>query len=301
MSHDKKPDGYYDDFSNLARKIYQFVEAHELSSRMPTPGQLWKADESGLVKAVVAHGGFPKNAPYCSDSSLIVRRKATGRRKPSTSKSRSTLWRVTDSPSLSRRTPSYAQSKRDDLSVAISRCGGGKETVAQRLGLRCREPEPRRWKNADVLDAALLDFVKTQGTPELMPTQEELTRALRTDIANAIYQLKQTWPRVAERLNLRFPKNPNTSGTTLKTLDSRSSALTNGANAQEKCRIRQTLTLQASRVFATRLKRWAVIPRSPQRSVSLLTRFPYRPVRVTNSFSRTNCFFSSDSTSKITE
>ena len=58
MSHNTKPDGYYNDITNLAREVYAFVDSEGLDGTMPTASQLKDAQQTGLTRAICSHGGF---------------------------------------------------------------------------------------------------------------------------------------------------------------------------------------------------------------------------------------------------
>jgi hypothetical protein len=135
MTHDTKPDGYYNDMANVAREVYA------IEGMMPTDYELRAAE-------------------------------------------------------------------RADLSVAISRYGGGVNAVAQRLGLATKASKPDRYWNDHTIASELLDFVRDHGTHGLMPTQAALCGSGRNDLAVAIIRTGGGWTKVAEALNLKLTQMP---------------------------------------------------------------------------------------------
>jgi hypothetical protein len=201
MTHDKKPDGYYDDPRNLAREVYAAVDELRLSGSMPTPKQLVSSGKAGLVAAVCEHGGFWKVAQSLG---LTPNRKQKG------------YWieemvdaevleflRLTGAEGWMPTGFELRGAGRADLEVAIYRHGGTTRAVAERLGLASRAPKPDGyWEDKGVIVRELLDFVRDHGTPGRMPTQAELAQAGRNDLSLAISRHGGGWSRVAEELGL---------------------------------------------------------------------------------------------------
>jgi hypothetical protein len=64
---------------------------------------------------------------------------------------------------------------------------------------------PGYWEDFSNLKRELLTFIETQGTPGVMPTGQELQKAGRGDLLNAIPN-HGGWQSVAECLGLTYVK-----------------------------------------------------------------------------------------------
>jgi|SRR5579859_1505016 len=58
VSTKRKPDGYWDDFTNLERELRTFIAEHGQGGQMPTQRQLMKASRFDLLGAIQLHGGI---------------------------------------------------------------------------------------------------------------------------------------------------------------------------------------------------------------------------------------------------
>src|SRR4028118_279802 len=58
MGSERKPNGYWNDFTNLKRELITFIEEHGTPSMMPTQKELAKAGKSSLSFAIRKHGGW---------------------------------------------------------------------------------------------------------------------------------------------------------------------------------------------------------------------------------------------------
>ena len=207
MSHDKKPDGYYDDIQNVARDVYEFVDEHDLSGAMPTAGQLAEAGKSGLVPAICAHGGFWWVAKYLG---LTPNRKQKGYwTKETVDLEVSEYLEHAQVEGVMPTDFELREAGRADLSVAIARYGGGMRGAAQRLGLVTRAQKPDGyWNDAEAIERELLEFVRDYGTQDRMPTQASLMKAGRADLAIAITRHGGGWSKVAKELGLELTEMP---------------------------------------------------------------------------------------------
>jgi hypothetical protein len=207
MTHDKKPDGYYDDPRNLAREVYAAVDELGLSGRMPTPRQLASAGKTGLVAAVCGHGGFWQVAQSLG---LTPDRKQRGYwTEEMVDAEVMEFVRLTGSEGWMPTAFELRGAGRTDLEVAIYRHGGTTRSVAERLGLASRASKPDGyWEDEEVIARELRDFVREFGTPGQMPTQAVLARAGRNDLSLAISRYGGGWPQVAEALGLELKQLP---------------------------------------------------------------------------------------------
>ncbi len=207
MSHDKKPDGYYDDITNLAREVYAFVDENHLSSIMPTAGQLGEAGQTGLVRAICSHGGFWSVANCLG---LTPNRKQKGYWTEETvDLELQEYLRLAQLEGVMPADFELREAGRADLAVAISRNGGGMHAAAQRLGLATRAQKPDGyWNDAEAIERELLAFVWDYGTQGRMPTQANLMKAGRADLAIAISRYGGGWSKVAKELGLELTQMP---------------------------------------------------------------------------------------------
>jgi superfamily II DNA or RNA helicase/septum formation topological specificity factor MinE len=91
---------------------------------------------------------------------------------------------------------------RGDLVNAITK-QGGYPAVAERLGLTNTKKRHGYWDDFANVESEILAFIKKRGTPNLMPTHEELKKADLSSLAAAI-QKHGGYPTVAERLGLEL-------------------------------------------------------------------------------------------------
>jgi hypothetical protein len=206
MTHDTKPDGYYNDMANVAREVYAFVDEQQLENRMPTPGQLRDAGQTTLINAICSHGGF---FPIANDLGLIPNRKKRGYWTQETVDLE--IMEFLKAAQIVGMMPTDYElraAERADLSVAISRQGGGVNAVAQRLGLATKAAKPDWYWNERTIASELLDFIRDHGIPGRMPTQAALCGSGRNDLAIAIARTGGGWTTVAESLNLKLTQMP---------------------------------------------------------------------------------------------
>jgi hypothetical protein len=214
MSHSKKPDGYYDDVAKLAREIYAFADGNHLRGRMPTPGQLAKGAQTGLIRAIVSHGGFWRVA---RDLGLAPNRKARDYWTEETVDLEVTQYmRLVELEGTMPTDYELRAAKRADLAVAISRYGGGMQAVAERLGIATRASKPDRyWDDESMIARELLEFIEGHGSPGRMPTQSALARAGRNDLAIAISRYGGGWAKMSSQLGLELNEMPKDHWTNL--------------------------------------------------------------------------------------
>ena len=207
MSHNTKPDGYYNDITNLAREVYAFVDSEGLDGTMPTASQLKDAQQTGLTRAICSHGGFWSVAKTLG---LSPNRKHFGYWTPETVDSE--VKDYLQSAGIDGVMPTDYELRaagRADLCVAISRHGGGMVATANRLGLVSRAQKPDGyWDDEGQIARELLEFIQAHGTPGHMPTQAALTQAGRVDLSLAISRAGGGWTKVANGLNLELAQVP---------------------------------------------------------------------------------------------
>jgi Protein of unknown function (DUF559) len=208
MSYEKKADGFYKELSVLACEIYKFVDTNDLAGMMPTPDQLRTSGHGSLVKPIGAHGGFWEVAKALG---LTPNRRSPGFwTHESIDAAVKGFLRLTQTEGMMPSDFELREAGRDDLSNAIPRHGGGMAATAERLGLDPRQQAPGFWEGENVIDDALLRFIAEYGTPGMMPTQDDLRKAGRNDLAIAISRFGGGWHVISSRLELEtaeeFPK-----------------------------------------------------------------------------------------------
>lgn len=75
LAYTKKPNGYWDNFTNVERDLLKFVNERGALGVMPTSEELSQAGESGLASAILSYGGYPVVAAQLG---LIFKRKPLG-------------------------------------------------------------------------------------------------------------------------------------------------------------------------------------------------------------------------------
>jgi SAM-dependent methyltransferase len=88
-----------------------------------------------------------------------------------------------------------------NIANAIEKNHGGYWSVAQKLSLICTKKKRGGWKEFDNVARELLAFIEKQGTPGVMPTEGELTKASQGSLLGAIKKHGGTH-KVAEALGL---------------------------------------------------------------------------------------------------
>jgi hypothetical protein len=99
---------------------------------------------------------------------------------------------------------------RNNLTGAIRR-HGGYPAVAGRLGLTIPYKPKGFWEDPTNAEGELLDYIKAQGTPGIMPTQLELRKAGQGHL-DKIIQKHSGYPQVAARLGLALAYEKKLSG-----------------------------------------------------------------------------------------
>ncbi len=205
MTYEKKADGFYSEFSTLAAAIYALVDSNDWGA-MPTLRQLTLSGNAALIRPIVVHGGFPQVAQTLG---LTPNRRSPGSwtHEKIDEAVKEFLLR-TQTEGVMPSGLELREAGRFDLSVAISRHGGGMAATAIRLGLDHNPKKPGFWEGEGVIEAALLDFIEEHGTPGMMPTQEALCKAGRNDLAIAISRFGGGWGTISKRLNLQLTEMP---------------------------------------------------------------------------------------------
>ncbi len=204
MASKRKPNGYWDDFSNLERELLAFIEERGTPGVMPTASELIEAGRSDLASAVnMKHGGY-----------LAVTEKL-GLNAASTAKPPG-YWK--DFSNLECELLDFIEEHgnfgviptqrelqkvgRSSLAFAIHKHGGF-QLVAQRLGLTYAHKRHGYWQDFANVKHELLAFIEECGTPGVMPTDTELRQARRSQLSEAISK-HGGFGAVAQQLGLEF-------------------------------------------------------------------------------------------------
>jgi hypothetical protein len=200
----RKPNGYWDDFTNIEREIRAFIVEQGIDGVMPSVYELAGAGRSSLTRAIGRHGGIPAVAEQLG---LIYNRKSVGDWSDFANVKQELLAFIAEHgnygimPTVSELT----NAGHSVLARAISQHGGFL-IVAEQLGLeRPNTDKPLRcWNDFTNVERELRTFIVEHGTEGIMPTSRELTSAGRADLARAIGK-QGGFPAVAERLGLARP------------------------------------------------------------------------------------------------
>lgn len=99
------------------------------------------------------------------------------------------------------------KARRNDLAIAITRKHGGYPAIAKRLGLVfvwTKKPS-NHWEDFAKVERELLEFINKFGSFGVMPTQEQLQKAGRSDLCHAINK-HGGWLTLAKCLGLTYTK-----------------------------------------------------------------------------------------------
>lgn len=207
MSHNKKPDGYYDAFESVAAEVRDFIARKGAWGTMPSPGELTDAGESGLAFAITKHGGFPKTAMRLG---LLPRRKPIGHWTPETIETELLLF-VSEhgEPGVFPTGTLLRNCERTDLENAFNDYPGGTRALAETLGLQMLGGKPNGyWENKANIANELHAFITQHGEEGVMPTQDVLLSHGRQDLVNAMYRWAGGQAAFAASLGLRTIERP---------------------------------------------------------------------------------------------
>ncbi|MDP9367432.1 MAG: SNF2-related protein [Chloroflexota bacterium] len=207
----KKSKGYWEDFVNVEKELQQFIVEHGTPGGMPTRGEFENANRSALAAAIVAHhGGLSavgtrlglsterqrRHGPKGWDDFAILERE---------------LRAFVKDKGTEGMMPTLAQLKvhaRHDLVSAINK-HHGVEVVSKRLGWSLSYEKRRNgyWADFANVERELKAFVQARGTPGVMPTNNDLRSADRSDLVKAVLD-HGGFPSVAERIGWTANRKP---------------------------------------------------------------------------------------------
>lgn len=208
LQSSKKAVGYWDDFSNLAKELRNFLRETDdgVEGTMPTLKELRSAQRSDIVEGIKRHGGVMLVADRLGLASRSQKR-PDGYWKQWDRVEHAVLeFMTSDLASDDKHLPTQAELRaagRADLSEAITDYHGGWRAVAARLGVPSKKKESFFYSKFYNLAAELYALVSLHGTQGVMPNITLLQTLKRTDIVSAIRR-HGGMASVARRLGLTY-------------------------------------------------------------------------------------------------
>ncbi|CAN8067711.1 unnamed protein product [Agarophyton chilense] len=190
----KKTDFYYEQFYNLAKELYRFVDGHGVDGIMPSSSILRTEKRTDLAVAIVKFGGMSK---------VSTRLGLHHRIRAKEDYKNWALFRT----SLLAFIKAYCNDAGMPSSTMLQQCGrddlcrgifyhGGSTTVAERMGLK-----RNYWQEFYLVGYELLCFIDVHGTEGVMPTETDFLLVGRKSLSVAVAKFGQS--HVASRLGLR--------------------------------------------------------------------------------------------------
>jgi very-short-patch-repair endonuclease len=206
MTHDKKPDGYYDDFENVARDVLDAIWQTGRFGQMPSTNDLNEIGRGGVVAGIIRHGGFFSVAIQLG---LKPGRMPNGYWTDKTIKEHITTFVQEFGRSGVFPTGAELRSHdRADLDVAITRNGGAYKFASL---LRLTVTKGRQegwWAEPGSLEREVLAFIEKHGTAGQMPTQQDFVSHGRSDLNNALFRYGGGHSAFAQRCGLSLNQRP---------------------------------------------------------------------------------------------
>ncbi len=210
MASKRTPNGYWNNFSNLERELFDFIKEYGTPGRMPTKPELLKAGRGDIQCAISTYyGGFHAVANRLG---LTYEKKRSGHWKEFTNIERAihTFIEKQGTPGVMPKEKELQEAGERSLVVAIKQHGGFPE-VAKQLDLKLpyeRKPHGY-WQDLNNLKQELFSFTEKLGNPGIMPKHEELQEAGRSDLINAIVKCGG-YSSAANKLGLKltYKRNP---------------------------------------------------------------------------------------------
>jgi hypothetical protein len=206
MTHDKKPDGYYDDFQNVARDVLDAIRQIGCFGQMPSTNDLTEIGRGGVVAGIIRHGGFFSVATQLG---LKPGRMPNGYWTDKTIKEHITHFvEEFGRPGVFPTGAELRAHDRADLDVAITRNGGVYKFASI---LRLKTTKGRQegwWAEPGSLEREVLAFIEEHGTAGQMPTQQDLASHGRSDLNNALFRYGGGQSAFAQRCGLSLNQRP---------------------------------------------------------------------------------------------
>lgn len=206
MTHDKKPNGYYDEFQNVAKDVLDAIRQTGGYGQMPSANDLNKIGRGGVVEGIIRHGGFFSVATQLG---LKPGRMPNGYWTDKTIKEHITTF-VDEfgKPGVFPTGAELRSHDRADLDVAITRNGGAYK-FAHLLQLRVTKGRQEGWwSEPGSLEREVLAFIEKHGTAGQMPTQQDFAACGRSDLNNALFRYGGGLSAFAQRCGLSVNQRP---------------------------------------------------------------------------------------------
>jgi septum formation topological specificity factor MinE len=206
MANKKKPNGYWDDFSNLERELLEFIEQQATPGVMPTHEELIKAGRGDISGATKKYG----HASVAEKLGLTYTKKQHGYWNDFANVERELLNFIEKwgSSGVMPTLEELKNAEQSSIASAINKHGGC-QAVAERLGLVYAHKRHGYWEDFTNIKREVLAFIKEYGTSGMMPTQSELKKGGRSDLASAIQKRHSGYQSVAEQMGLTYAKKRN--------------------------------------------------------------------------------------------
>ncbi len=202
----RKPRNYWNDFTNVQRELLEYIHEHGTTGIMPTGEDLRQAGRNDLDNAIRKYGGVQSVAERLK---LTVTKRRAGYWNDFENL-KSAILAFIEEHGTHGVMPTESELKkvgRNDLAIAILRKHGGYRMVATRMALVfAYKISPRNyWHDFSNIEREILNYIGSNGTEGVMPTQQELQKAGRSDLVSAIKK-HGDYQAVAERLGLTYAK-----------------------------------------------------------------------------------------------
>ena len=183
-----KPHGYWNDPARLERAILDFISEQGLEDRLPSYQELEAAGHNDLIGAIVRYGGI-------QELTKRLNLKTASEQKPAGYWQEFRHLRAElrefiaehGQPGIMPTVTQLREAEREDLVQAII-FHGGTTAVSQQLGLiRIKVKKPMGyWQDFNNIEREVRAFILHYGEVGQMPSQRDLERAKRNDLAAAI-------------------------------------------------------------------------------------------------------------------
>lgn len=144
LSHAQHPDGYWDDFSNIERELFAYIQEHGTQEIMPSRAKLIKAGLGDLAGAFDRYGG---SSAVASRLGLQMKIKPMGHW-DDFSNVESALFTYIEEYGATGVMPTASELQKtgqNSLVIAMTQKHGGNTRVAQRLRLQHCRKTPRKF------------------------------------------------------------------------------------------------------------------------------------------------------------
>lgn len=203
---EKKPLGYWKEFSNVARELHAFVKRQDMPGIMPSQTALLQANQSSLVQAIHRHGHFEFVAQKAG-LHFIPDAKPSGYWSEKMIEEAILCFnQERGNLGVMPKRKELEQAGQGDLLAAISSQGGFRYCAEKcKLNLVYKKQTDKYWHKQEHVDAGVLAFIEVHGTPGVMPTAMQFREHEAAGLEDAISSKHGGLIATAERLGLIVP------------------------------------------------------------------------------------------------